>query len=234
MKKFFLIRLNLNMKITILNIPQHNTLSYLESLLDGLKSHKRFQDANITVISEAINENLKDFCHLDSLPINFIPQLPSNPKFIDEYVSGSDIAFVMCNTTDNDPDGYTFDIVNRLSEMERKPKYIVAECMHDSERTRILQEGANAIIRPTRTYPSIFIRSIASLGCEEILENLIDFDSKYTTLEINDEMIWKDVYFQYYSEYGAAIGYYDRNNTTHLNPKFSDLCDIHKIFFMNR
>lgn len=219
------------MNITILNMPENNSFSYLESLIDGLNQHKRFKNAIINVISEKINDN-KDSCHFSLLPINFINLIPSNPSILEEYATNADIVFVMCNTTDNDPDGYTFDLVNRLSCLDSKPKYIVAEVNADSERERILSEGADAVIRPTRTYPSIFIRSIASIGSEEILEKLISFDTQYKTLEINEDNVkWSDIYFQYYSKFGSAVGFYDFDNNIHLNPKFKDICSIKKIFF---
>lgn len=222
------------MKITILNMPRHNATNYLESLIVGLNEHSRYKNSDIKLISEYITDSSK-FSFLELLPINFVPYLPSDPKVLDEYASGSDIVFVMCNTVDNDPDGYTFDIVNRLQFLKEPPKYIVAECMQDSERDRILKEGADAVIRPTRTYSSIFVRSIASFGSEEILENLIDMDTDYQTLEFNKKSVkWSDVYFEYYNQFGAAVGYYDLNHKIHLNPKFDDICDIEKLFFIKR
>jgi hypothetical protein len=222
------------MKITILNMPAHNTVQYFESLLAGLNQHKRFENAHIKLISEKITQdhNSSIFLALDALPIEKIPALPSSPHTMEHYVEGSDIVFVMCNTADNDPDGYTFDILNRLSELKNKPQMIVAECELDSERSRLIKEGADAVIRPTRTYPSIFIRSIASKGSEEILEKIIDLDSEYKKLVLNEKnIVWKDIFFKNYDENGMAVGYIDLDGVPHINPKMDKSCDIQSILF---
>jgi hypothetical protein len=219
------------MIITILNMPENNSFEYLKSLVYGFNKHKRFKDATINLISEKIHEN-KEFCYFRQFPINFINELPSTNSVLKEYATNADIVFVMCNTTDNDIDGYTFDLVNRLTCLEKRPKYIVAEVDNDSDRKRILSEGADAVIRPTRTYPSVFIRTIASIGSEEILEKLISIDTKYKKIDVNKHNLkWSDVFFQYYSEFGAAVGFYDFNNNIHLNPKFDNIYSIKSVLF---
>ena len=75
------------------------------------------------------------------------------------------------DTTDYRSDSLTLDVLDQLSFFEDKG-YIIAECVQEANRKRLLERGANAVIRPVRAYPELMVRAMAAPGTEAILEDL--------------------------------------------------------------
>lgn len=214
------------MNITILNIPKYNGFTYLKTFSENIKKHKRFSNANISIISE----DVASVPLIDFLGINICLGMPSNPKILKEYTLKTDIFIILSKTDDNDPDGYTFDLIHRIKDINTKARIIV-ECEDNNEYNRLKNAGATSIIRPTRTYPEILVRSVVSEKSEVILDKLISYETKYKILSVNENDTWFNIFKKYYNQ-GIPIGYISKNSIKVINPKSSDICNISSLLFL--
>ena len=82
------------------------------------------------------------------------------------------------DTNDFRSDSLTLDVLDQLSEFDRKG-YIIAECVQESNRDRLFKHGANAVIRPVRAYPELVVRAMAAPGTETILEDLFKYEGSH-------------------------------------------------------
>lgn len=217
-------------KIYILNTPACNGFEYFKEMKEQLKKHKRFYNTRIVIISEEIDSSLLDNEKNEELGIEIIQKNPSLLKILkEEKIHESSFVILLANENDNNPDGFNFDIINRLKEDLNYKGYIVCEVEEDYDRKRILEEGANCVIRPLRSYPSMIVRSITSKGSERILEmffnphkwgKIIEIDNTYYE---NDNSVfqkdWKDfVCEQLLKNRCLPLGYsYD--NKIIINPR---------------
>lgn len=90
-------------------------------------------------------------------------------------------------------DGITFDVLTRIREMNPTAK-VIAECVDDRNRSRLLDTGANVVVRPIRAYPEMTITAIVNPGCSHIIENLISAsDDHIALLAGNFNGSWKSL-----------------------------------------
>ena len=78
-------------------------------------------------------------------------------------------------------DGITFDVLTRIREMNQAAR-VIAECVDDRNRTRLLSAGANVVVRPIRAYPEMTITAIVNPGSSHIIENLISASDDHIAL----------------------------------------------------
>ncbi|MDH5327143.1 MAG: ion channel [Gammaproteobacteria bacterium] len=76
-------------------------------------------------------------------------------------------------------DALTFDILHRIQELGSNQAFVIAECIDDENRERLVNAGAHAVLRPVRSYPELLVRAIAAPGSEKILENLFMHDGDH-------------------------------------------------------
>lgn len=89
--------------------------------------------------------------------------------------SAKHAAFVLLIADDAEnrvSDGITFDVLTRIREMNKTAR-VIAECVDDRNRARLLVAGANVVVRPIRAYPEMTITAIVNPGSSHIMENLI-------------------------------------------------------------
>jgi len=68
-------------------------------------------------------------------------------------------------------DARTFDIIHRLRELGYRGP-IVAECVGDANRRRLIAAGATSTVRPMRGFPEMLTRALFAPGAEQVIENL--------------------------------------------------------------
>ena len=82
------------------------------------------------------------------------------------------------DTDDYRSDSLTFDVLDQLQGFSNTG-YIIAECVQEGNRLRLLSNGANAVIRPVRAYPELMVRAMAAPGTEAILEDLFKHEGSH-------------------------------------------------------
>lgn len=215
------------MKIVILNIPSYNGYNYIKEFEENIRKYKKYKDVEIIVISEDINK--KENILIESLNVTTVNELPSDPDVLSLYKEDTDLFVILSKTDDNDPDGYTFDIIHRIKDINKSAR-IIAECNIDSERNRLLKSGANALIRPTRTYPTLLVKAIVEKDNEIILEKLIDIETDYKIVEVDAVIDWMSFFIDNYDK-GLALGFVDFQGRVKINPKNDELCSIKYALF---
>jgi voltage-gated potassium channel len=70
-------------------------------------------------------------------------------------------------------DAISADVVTRILAMaEGQKPVVVAECVDDRNRARLVAAGAAAAVRPLRSYPEMLARALVAPGAERLLEDL--------------------------------------------------------------
>lgn len=88
------------------------------------------------------------------------------------------IIAVLCPDA-NDPlsDSVNFDIVSRVREANPNA-LLITEAVADDNRQRLLQVGADHVVRPIRSYPELLVRTILAPGTEQVIEDLFNSDGE--------------------------------------------------------
>ena len=159
--------------IVFVNMPSEEPGDYLRRLIDQLRrSHAGMKHMRAVVLSE-------------SFPDGMPPTLEDDPdvvqvrgRFDDPAARGAagvDEAAVIVVLAEREgeriSDAYTFDAVSRLRERGARAR-IVAECVDDRNRERLLKAGASTVVRPLRGYPEMVVRAIVAPGAEQIVERM--------------------------------------------------------------
>jgi len=220
-------------KLLILNSPKFNGNKYFSELIAQLKKHRRFSNMNVTIVSENIDDSVKE---KDFPDVNFIRE---NPSFIETLqkadAKNADFIFILNDEEDNDPDGLNFDIANRLKYDIQTNAYIVAEIQNDLDRERVLNQGVDSVIRPMRAYPAMLVRAISSKGSEHILEEIFDLKGNHL-VEINNKdktsksKNWSDLVIDILNNDNILLlGYKDKDNIV-VNPKNTESISLDTLY----
>jgi voltage-gated potassium channel len=144
---------------------------YFKRLVDELQQDTRTEDRNIVLVSRAFPDGLP--VSLSNAGAKLVSGNISDPEVLTRAGIGScHIALVLAwRENDAESDGRTFDVVHRIRE-ENSDCTVVAECVDDENRKRLLRAGASIVIRPMRSYPEMAVAAFLQPGSSEILENL--------------------------------------------------------------
>lgn len=93
-------------------------------------------------------------------------------------------------------DGITFDVLTRVRETNPAAR-LIAECVDDRNRARLVAAGANVVVRPIRAYPEMTVTAIVNPGSSHILENLVSSSDDHVALLPGDfRGTWKAIVLQ--------------------------------------
>lgn len=164
-------RWNMRNHILILNIPTENAASYLTRLVCEFRASRRFRDRPVQIVTARFEDGLPESLH-DLGVVHFNGDSWDPAALTAANATEADVIVVLARG-DSDPasDGRTFDIIDRLRELNA-PGRIIAECVDDANRPRLRRAGANILVRPLRGYPEMIVRALAAPGTETILEDL--------------------------------------------------------------
>lgn len=137
----------------------------------------------------------------------------SDPKVLERAGIGScHIALALAwRENDAESDRRTFDVVHRIRE-ENSDCTVVAECVDDENRKRLVGAGASIVIRPMRSYPEMAVAAFLKPGSSEILENLFTGAGEWIICHENAENdTWEAIVWKYL-EQGNEIPIAYRNS----------------------
>lgn len=202
----------------ILNLPVNQAcpLEYMKGLLYQLRSTDKYGDCPIVVISESIPEDIaeavdqknaasEDFWLWRNLTL--VKRVPSeelfekieDDTFLGDYDSQSVVA-ILNNDDDNDPDGYTFELIDVLRYEGGYKGLIIAESESDNERERLYLTGADHCLRPVRGYPGMLARCLTNPGVEKAIEAFFRFSELKIQKYIVAEVVADDESFTSYPD----------------------------------
>ena len=222
--------------IVILRTPIHNGEQYFVRLIQQFRKSDRFTEHPIQILTRKFPTGLPESVRA----LGGVIQYHGSPDDVDSLravnVSEADVVVVLANDeSDNSSDGQTFDTLHRISELGAQGT-VLAECVDDRNRGRLLKAGADIVIRPMRAYPGLIVRSLVAPGSEQIFENLfINTTGEYKRFDIDvNDKTWSDIVCALITnDLGTAVAYVDRGNgRLHSNPWAGDKVDAAALIVM--
>ncbi len=221
--------------ILILRTPIRHGEQYLVRLIEHFRASDRFAEHPIQILTREFPEGLPETVRRSGGVVQY-QGAPDDDSLQAIDVDEAEVIVVLAkDESDNLSDGSTFDILHRLAELGAKGT-VLAECVDDRNRERLLKAGADIVIRPTRAYPGMMVRSLVAPGSEQIFENLVVGSSdeyKRYDVEIVDKT-WRDVVCALITNNaGTAVAFVDRQNgSLHCNPAADEPVDATALIVM--
>jgi voltage-gated potassium channel len=217
--------------LLILNSPSDHAAAYFERLIMELRQTQRFADCPVLIITRSFESGLPEAlaklgaAHIAAWGLDFQALLDGAP--------GEARAVAILAKAESDPtsDSVTLDAITRLRTLSADV-YVVAECLDDRNRDRMLKAGASAIVRPTRVYPEIMARALAHPGTEKVLEEILDAGgAECARIDVAWEGSWKDLTQRLAgADAGIALGYESTEGAVMVNPPHATRIRARAIF----
>ncbi|MFT6084132.1 MAG: voltage-gated potassium channel [Alphaproteobacteria bacterium] len=223
--------------IIFFNAPSEDYTNYFYQAVRQLRhSNLKYHDAPVVIVSEKITESLPD--KLSALDIVHIKAIPSDPEVLEMCAArhASIIIVLTHNPADPLSDSLNFDIIHRLREQNISAR-IIAEAVTDDNRRRLMEAGADNVIRPVRAYPEMVIRAALTPGIEQIIEELFSSQGEECVrYDYPFRGIWKEVVIDMVKrDIGTAIGYLcSETNKIFTNPPPNEEVTCEAIFVIVR
>ena len=216
-----------NMKdhLLVINVPAEHPEAYLARLVADVRNTPELADIPVQLLTTSFPEGLPSA--LVNEGVTHYTAVAENTESLRVANATEAKHIVIIAGESNDPraDALTYDILSRIADIRTKAS-IVAEAVDDGNRQRLLDAGANTVVRPVRAYPEIVVRAMIEPGTERVLENLFTheadrlarFDADFANLR------WRDVVSQFVQGgAGLPLGYVDSNGV-HTNPSPDSIC----------
>ena len=227
-------RWNMKNHIVIVNSPEQDGVRYLRLLVEQIRNTPALEEYPIQVFSDAFPEGLPGELAKWGVVLHH-GQPEGRDNLADVDIESAEFIIVMAvNTHSIRSDSLTLDILDKLSDFNLTG-HVIAECVQDDNRERVLKHGAHAVIRPVRAYPELMVRAMAAPGTEVILEDLFTHEGvhpKRYDLDI-PEQPWGELAARLLlAGLGTPIGYMDADQLVVTNPTANQQVDGSAIFVM--
>ena len=181
-------RWNMKNHLVILGTPASDPDSFLSKLAGQLVG----KSDGIVIVDRSYPNGLPD--SLSEKGFVLVNGWGGDPESLEKAsaLSASAVLVLARNETDPASDSFSLDCVMRLREMGFKGR-VVAECVKEYNRSRILSAGADETIRPVRAYPEMTARAVSSPGASLVFEELFDISGAELVrleLEFHDSTPW--------------------------------------------
>jgi voltage-gated potassium channel len=168
--------------------------------------------------------------------VHYVSGAGGDPAALDRAAIGqSEIVVILAwNEHERRSDGKTFDIIHRVRAENPNAK-IIAECVDDNNRDRLVGAGASVVVRPMRSYPEMIVGSLLNPGSSEILENLFTGEGeKIVCITDAQAETWEEVVMRYVgSSQGIPIAYREKSNGKIITvPDPKSLIDAAQVFVL--
>ncbi len=201
--------------IVILNAPAHSAEQYFQRLLHQFRISRPFRHHPVQILSNDFQAGLPDSLIQQGGITHFVGSSHAIADLQAVNITKASIIIVLAHDEfEQQSDGRTFDILHRLGELQVQGT-ILAECVDDHNRRRLLNAGAHQVIRPIRAYPEMVVRALVAPGSETIIENFFTSkDDEYRQYSVNiDNLPWKEVVYRLLEkDFGTAIAYRDTDS----------------------
>lgn len=226
--------------IVIANIPNNYSTDDVIRLIESIRKIPEFTAKRIQILTNKYSGTSMPDDIFGLGDVVFYDGLPSRASSLEAInVDKASHVVILSLYDDNDPDGYTFDVIRRIRDIN-KDVNILVQCQKDSERSRLKKAGANSCIRPIRAYPEIiahvmshnsimvsFIEDLMSKEGDEL--NLIKLNEQYQMINVQ----WKDVIEKLSSNNrGLALGYVSQLGEVVFRPPLNGYINIHSLILL--
>lgn len=223
--------------LVIINTPESGGTSYFYRLFSQIRTIPELKDIPIQILTRQYPDGLPE--ELRKLKIVHHTGYPDKRENLQavQIDEAKYIVVLAKQEYDITSDALTFDILHRIKEMGNIQASIIAECIDDENRLRLLNAGANIVLRPVRSYPELLVRAIVAPGSEKILENLFMHDGDHPeryNLHISG-VNWSHIVSSLMEAgYGTALAYIDKMGEPVCNPEPHTEVDAQALLIMVR
>lgn len=209
---------------------------YFSRLADELSKHEQTQNRGVLLISQSFPDGLP--ISLENMGIKYVNGAGTEPQAL--YRAGVEHAHIVIvmswNSNEARSDSSTFDIIHRIREANQQAQ-VVAECVDDNNRKRLLGAGATVVVRPLRSYPEMIVGSLLNPGSSEILENLFTSEGeRIECLDCDENRTWDQIVIEYVSaDKGIPIAFRRKSDSTIITaPAAKDQIEANAVFVLGR
>lgn len=224
---------NMKNHIIIIATIRNNPERFFERLARQIELDPRYKDADVLLTGESFPDGLPEsLSRRGWAPL----RLESHAfDFVEKCHATDAVAAIVCAEDENkaSSDPMSYELCCRLSSAIPKGSTIVAECVSDSWRARMLQ-CTHAVARPARTYPEMLGRALCAPGSEQIVENLLDAGGEtLLRVDVNFDGAWSSIGSTCLAtEAGLPLAYQDIDGRIVSNPKPSTRVNAKAIFLV--
>lgn len=220
--------------IVVINVPDQNGERYLQILVEQIRKTNLLEHLPIEIVTSAFAEGLPGGIEEQGVVLHHsVPEGPEDFSEVD-IEKAVYILVLAVDTNDLRSDSLTLDILDQLKSYDLKG-YVIAECIQDSNRKRLKDHGAHAVIRPVRAYPELMVRTMAAPGSEVILENLFRHEGVHPRrydVDI-DQQLWGELASRLIAlGLGTPLGFLDGSDNVITNPRAETLVVGKALFLM--
>lgn len=162
--------------VLVIGTPAQDAERFFRGLARQLAATPGYRDAPVLLVTRAFEAGAKGLPQgLCDLGVVHVTGAPTDPDALALADAGTARAAIVLAEDETDPvsDAVTADVAGRLRALARgAPPVVVAECVDDRNRARLLAAGATAAARPLRSYPEMLTRALVTPGAERLLEDL--------------------------------------------------------------
>lgn len=217
--------------LLIVNAPSDHPAAYFERLLQQLRQTQRFADCPVLIITRAFEQGMPESlarlgaAHVAAWGLDFYALRDAAPG------DARAIAILAKSETEPTSDSVTLDAITRIRSLSSSA-HVVAECLDDRNRERMVKAGASAVVRPTRVYPEIMARALAHPGSEKVLEEILDAGgAECTRVDVAWNGTWKDLGRRLAdADVGTALGYETPEGAVLVNPPQGERVRARAVF----
>lgn len=206
--------------IVIINTPIQNGARYLRILVEQIRGTPLLTDCPIEVLSPHFREGLPADISTHGVVLHSGRAEGRLSLSEVDVESARFIVLMSEDTNDYRSDSLTLDVLDQLQGFA-ETGYIIAECVQEANRERLLKHGANAVIRPVRAYPELMVRAMAAPGTEAILEDLFKHQGSHPRrydVPFEDQN-WGTMASRLLLQgLGTPLGYMDASDHVVVNP----------------
>ena len=222
--------------IVVLNCTKEFNEDFFLTAMNQLRhSSLELSSAPVIIVGESFQKGISNT--LRSFNVATVTKsIHDNQAFAYASVLNAHTVVVLATHPD-DPasDSVSFDLIHRLRDMGVKAT-IISEVVKLDSKERLLQAGADHVVRPVRTYPEMLVRTILSPGSEQIIDDLYDsFGEECIRYDVDVKGKWADIVVKMVqNDIGTPIAYLGLDNQVITNAKPDEIIESAVIYLIVR
>ncbi|WP_119419500.1 potassium channel family protein [Desertibaculum subflavum] len=215
-------RWNMQDHILVIGSPDRHATAFFERLVESIRETPDIATKSIQLLTTCYGEQALPRV-LGDLGVVHWSGAAGDREALSAVNAKAAHAVLVLARAQSDPacDGETFDTVDRLVQAGCTAP-IVAECVDDTDRTRLRRAGARSIVRPMRAYPGMLVRALVAPGSEAIIEDLFTVkgdECRRVELAAPWRGEWTDLVMRLVGGgIGTPLAFQDAAGKVHMNP----------------
>lgn len=212
-----------------------NAENYLIKLIKVISGSPNLKDSKIALLTDTFADGLGDVFK----PFSNVALFSEDPWLISslEKASIETANIVIINSQDPNnehSDSLVFDAIAKVRS-KNQTCFIVTEAVSLLNRPRLLEIGADIVVRPSRSFPEIIVRSIETPGSEQIIEHFLTAElDAYIKIAFSSPITikWKEVVLALLDENAGLPVAFSHNNNIISNPLAHNIVTMDTLFIM--